>query len=186
MRRRHQEHELVAADGHFEQAAFRGTERQRAEVEAALLHFHGDLPRRHPADVEGDLRMPLAEAPHERQQRVDRRFVGADEHAAATQVAQVAHHRLGLVGQTDEALPVVLQHLPRLGERAALRRAIDQLFPEVRFEAADRLAHGRLRPVHLGRRARKAALVRHGEEDTERLQVHNRALSYRNHYHFDF
>ena len=100
---------------------------------------------------------------------MDRRFVGADEHAAAPQIAQVAHHRLGLLGQTDEALAVVLQHLARLGERAALRRAIDQLFAQVHFEAPDRLAHGRLRPVHLGGRTREAALVRHGEEDIERL-----------------
>ena len=45
-------------------------------------------------------------------------FVGADEHAAAPQVAQLAHRRLGLLGQPHQPLRVVLQHAAGLGERA--------------------------------------------------------------------
>ena len=43
----------------------------------------------------------------ERQQRVHGRLVGADEHAPAPQIAQLAHRRLGFLGQPDQPLGVV-------------------------------------------------------------------------------
>jgi hypothetical protein len=106
VRRRDEQHELVAADRDLEQAFFRGVECQRAEVEAPLLDFDRDLPRRDTADVDRDVRETAAEAPDQRQQRVDGRFVGADQHASAPQVAQLPHGRFGLLGQTHETLPV--------------------------------------------------------------------------------
>ena len=118
----------------------------------------------------------LAEARHQRQQRVDGRFVGADEHAAAPQVAQLAHRRLGFFGEPHEALAVVLQHAPGVGQRAALRRPIEELLAQVVLEAADRLADRRLGAVHLGRGARKAALFGDGEKDPEGGQVHKFCL----------
>ena len=59
VRRRHQQHELVAADRHLEQALLGRMERQRAEVEAALLHFDGDLTGRHAAHVDRDVGIAL-------------------------------------------------------------------------------------------------------------------------------
>ncbi len=44
--------------------------------------------------------------------------------------------------------------------------------PELELEAADGLADGRLRPMHLGRRARKAALLGDGEKDLQGGQIH--------------
>ena len=136
MRRRHQQHELVGADDHFEQTGLGRSKRQRAEVEAALLHLHGNLPRRHPADVDGNVGQPFAEPRHQRQQRVDRRFVGADEHPAPTQVAQLPHRRLGLLGQSHETLPVVLQDPSGVGQRAALGRSVEQLLARGRLRGA--------------------------------------------------
>ena len=100
------------------------------------------------------------------------RFVGADQHAAAPQIAQLAHRRLRLFGEAHQALAVVLEHLAGVGERTALRRPIEQLFAEVGLEPAHRLAHGRLRAVHLGRGARKAPLVRDRQKRLERCDVH--------------
>ena len=114
----------------------------------------------------------LPEPRHQRQQRVHRRFVGADQHAAAPQVAQLAHRRLGFFGQPHQPLAVVLQHPAGVGQRAALRRAVEQLLAEVVFEAPHRLADGRLGAVDLGRGARKAALFRNREEDPQGCQVH--------------
>ena len=100
------------------------------------------------------------------------RFVGADEHAAAPQVAQLAHRRLGLLGEPHEPLPVVLQHAAGVGQRAALRRPVEQLLAEIVFEPPHGLADGRLGAVHLGRGARKAALLGDGEEDPQGCEIH--------------
>ena len=80
--------------------------------------------------------------------------------------------------------------MPGLGQRAGLRRAVEQLLAEVDLEPPDRLADGRLGAVHLGGGAREAALLGHGEKHLQRGEVHageyNRALLFVNHYHFDF
>ena len=52
---------------------------------------------------------------------MDGRFVRADEHAAAAQIAKLAHRRLGLFGEPHEPLAVVLQHLAGVGQRPGLR-----------------------------------------------------------------
>ena len=127
-----------------------------------------------------------AEPPDQRQQRVDGGFVRADEHAAAPQVAQLAHGRFGLLGQPHEPLPVVLEHLAGVGQRARLRRAVEQLLAEVDFEPADGLAHGGLRAVHLGRGPRETALLGDGQEGLQGGDIHKLSLLYRNDYHFDF
>src|SRR5437773_6511131 len=119
-------------------------ERERAEVQAPLLYFDRDLPRRHTAYIERDVRVALAESDNQRQQRVNRRLVGADEHAAAPQVAELADGRFGFFGQAHEPLPVVLQHLAGFGQGAGFRRSVEQLLPELDLEAPDRLADGRL------------------------------------------
>ena len=74
--------------------------------------------------------------------------------------------------EAHEPLPVVLQDAPGVGQRAALRRPIEELLAELVLEALDRLADRRLRPVHLRRRARKAALLGHGQKDPQGGQVH--------------
>ena len=186
MRRRDEQHELVAADRHLEQPFFRRMERQRAEVEAPLLHFDGNLPGRHAADVNRDVGKPVAEAADERQQRVHGGFVGADEHAAAAQVAQLAHRRFGFLGQPHQPLPVVLQHLAGVGQRAGLRRSIEELLAQVDFEAANGLADGRLGAVDLGRGPRETPLLGDGEKRLQGGDIHKFALLYRNDYHFDF
>ena len=73
------------------QLAIRRLERQHAELQAPLRHFDRDLPRRHAPHVHLDVRMAAAESIDERQQRVNGRLIGADEHAPALQIAQLAH-----------------------------------------------------------------------------------------------
>ena len=86
-------------------------------------------------------------------------FVGADEHAAAPQIAQLAHRRLSFLCEPHEALTVVLEHAARVGQRAAFRRAVEQVLTQVVLEAPDRLADRRLRAMDLGRGAGEAALL---------------------------
>ena len=85
-----------------------------------------------------------------------------------------------------ETIAVVLQHPPRLGQRAVFRRAVEQLLAEVELEAAHGLADRRLRTVDLGGGPRKAPLLGHCEKGLEGSDVHKFALLYRNDYHFDF
>src|SRR3954467_1864963 len=108
--------------------------RQRAEIEAALLNLDGDLASWHTAHVDRDVGITLAEADDERQQRVNGRFVRADQDTPAPQIAQLADRGFGFFGEADEALPVVLQHPPGFGERSVLRRAIEQLLPELELQ----------------------------------------------------
>ena len=176
MRRRHEEHELVAADRDFQQPLFGRVKRERAEVEAALLDFDGDLPRRHAAHVDGDVGIPLAEARDERQQGVHGGLVGADEHASAAEVAQFADRRFGFLGEPDQPLSVVLEHLPGLGQRAGLGRPVEQLLAELELQPPHGLADRRLRAVHLGGGARKTALLRHGQKHLQGSEVHGAVL----------
>ena len=99
-------------------------------------------------------------------------LVGADEHAAAAQVAQLAHGRLGLFGEAHQPLRVVAQHAPGFGQRALLRRSIEQPLAELVLEPPDGLAHGGLGAVQLGGGAREAALGRDGQKDLEFGQFH--------------
>ena len=151
-----------------------GVERHDAEVEAALRHFDAHLARRHAAHIDQDARMFLAELLDERQQHVDAAFVRSDQHAPALQIAQLANRELRLFRQPLQAFGVVPEHPPRLGQRAVLRRPIEEALADLVFEAADGLADGRLGPMQLGRGARKAALRGNGEKDAQFRQFHKR------------
>ena len=117
--------------------------------------------------VDLNLRMRVAEAVDERQQRVHRAFVRADEHAAAAQVAQLADGLLGFFREAHQPLRVVAQHAAGLGQRALLRRSVEQPLAELVLEPPDGLADGRLGPMQLGRGPRKAALGRDGQKDLQ-------------------
>ncbi len=60
----------------------------------------------------------LLERRDERQHGVDAAFVGADEHAALANLAQVGDGRRRLVGQPEEAGAVLEEHFAGGGERA--------------------------------------------------------------------
>ena len=124
-------------------AALGRLEGDDAEVEAAAGDLGADVARVDAAHVDVDGREALVEPRDERQQAVDGAFVGADEHAAALEVAQLADGRLGLVGQAHQALGVVLQHAARLGQPAVLRRAVEEALAQLVLEAPERLADGR-------------------------------------------
>ncbi len=147
-------------------------EGQHAEVEVALRHLGTDHARRDAAHVHVDERVRLAEARHQRQHDVHRRFVGADEHAAAAQVAQVAHRGFGLLGQPQQPLGVVAQQAAGVGQRGVLGGAVEQPFADRVLEPAHRLADGRLRAVQLHRGAGEAVLGGDFEEDPQFRQIH--------------
>ena len=126
-----------------------GLEREDAEVEAALRHLGADLAGRNAAHVHVHQRVRLSEARDERQHGVHRRFVGADQHPAAPQVAQVLDRAFGFLGQAEQALGVVAQQAAGVGEGGVLGGAVEQPLADALLEPADRLADGRLRPVQL-------------------------------------
>ena len=109
--------------------------------------------------------MRRAEALDQRQQRVHGRLVGADEHAAAPQIAQLAHRRLGLLGEPHAAAarsPAAAR--PASVSVPFLRRAVEQPLAELVLEPPDGLADRRLGAVQLlGRRARSCARPRRRE-----------------------
>jgi hypothetical protein len=169
---RYEQHELVTADRHFQQAFLGRAEGERPEIEAALLHFNGNLARRHATDVGGNVGIALTESRNQREQRMHRRLVGADQHAPAPQVAQIADGGFGFLRQPHQPVPVVLEHPARFGEGSCFRRPVEELFAEVVFEPAHRLADGGLGPVHFGGRPGEAALLGDGEEDLQCGQIH--------------
>ena len=107
---------------------------------------------------------------------MDGRLVGADEHASPAQIAQLAHGRLGLFREAYEPLAVVLQNLSGVGERAGLRRPIEELLAEIEFEPSHGLTDCRLRPVHFGGSPRETAFLGDGEKGLQCGNVHKNGL----------
>ena len=157
-------HQLVAAERDRLQPLVGRLERQDAEIEAALEQLGGDLPRRHAPDLDARLRVLAREALDDRQQRVDRRLVRADDDPPAADLLQLAHRRLGLGRQPQQPRGVVLQQRARLGQRAVARRPVEELVPELVLEPPDGLADGRLGAVQLLGRLGEAPLGRDGDE----------------------
>ena len=186
--RRHEQHELVAADRHLEQPFFGRTERQRAEIEAALLHLDGNLPRRARGarrwrcrDSAGETARSAAAAcarPPRWRRSARGRAAGRGARAPPTRSPRPA---APAAARSSAAPCPASVSVPRL------RRPVEELLAEVGFETPDRLADRRLGPVDLGGGARKAALLGDGEKDLQGGEIHKIiALLYRNHYHFDF
>ena len=160
VRRVHEHHELVLAEHDRAEPRLGGLERQHAEIEAALRDFGADLARRDAAHVHVHQRVRLPEPGDERQHDVHRGFVGADEDAAAAQVAQVLDGALRLLRQAEQPLGVVAQQAPGVGQGGVLGGAVEQPLADALLEPADGLADRRLGPVQLHRGPREAPFGR--------------------------
>ena len=154
------------------QSPLGGLERDDAKVEAALGDLNAHLAGRHAPHVNLDLGMDRPEAPDEREQRVHRGLVGADEHAPAPQVAELTDRLLGLLRQAHQPLGILAQHPAGLGQRPLLRRTIEEALTQLVLEPPNRLADRRLRAVQLRCRTREAALGRHRQEHLQLGEVH--------------
>ena len=126
MSRRHEHHELVVAEHDRAELRLGRLEGQDAEIERPLRHLRADLPRRNAPDVDVHERMRLAEPRDERQHDMHGRLVGADQHAAAPQVAQVLHGDLRFLGKAQQPLGIVPQQAPGVGERGVFGRPVEQ------------------------------------------------------------
>ncbi len=173
MRRVDQHHELVLAEHDRAELRLGGLERQHAEVEAALRHLGADLARRDAADVHVHQRVGVAEPRDERQHGVDRGFVRADEHAAAAQVPQVLHRGFGFLREPQQAVGVVAEEPPRVGQGGVLGGAVEQALAHAVLETADRLADRRLRPVQLHGGPGEAPFRRNLQENPQFGQFHD-------------
>ena len=108
----------------------------------------------------------------ERQQAVHRAVVGPDEHAAALEVGQLAHGRLGLVGEAHQPLGVVLQHAAGLGQPAVLGGAVHEPLAQFVLEPAQGLAHRGLGAMEALGGLRETAFRGHREEHLQLGDVH--------------
>jgi hypothetical protein len=93
-------------------------ERQHAAIHGPVEDLAGNLPRRHPPDLDQHLRVERGKPLKKRQQRVHGGLVRADHHAAAANVLQLTNRDLGVGRQPQEPRGVVLEQHPGLGERA--------------------------------------------------------------------
>jgi hypothetical protein len=109
--------------------------------------------------------MAVAEALDERQHRVNRRFVAADQHAAAAEIAQVLDRFLGFLGEPQQAVGVVAQEPAGLGQRGVLRGAVEQPLADALLQPPHGLADRRLRAVQLHRGLGEAPLGCNGEKN---------------------
>ena len=144
-----------------------------SEADAGVETFGDDVAQ--PAigdDVEMDLRVKAEEARQQwAQDHPDRRVAGIDAHRAARDFAEIVDllQRLrdrGYGGTQPGGKP-----LPRLGQRYATRRAVEQAHAETLLEAADGMADGGTGDVQLDRRRAKAAMVGHREKHVERKEI---------------
>ena len=190
MLRADQHHQLVLAERQGLQPLLARGEGEHAEVERAAEHLARDLPRVHAPHLDLRVRVLAPEPLDDGQQDVHGALVGADEHASAPQVLELADGARRLVLEPRQPLRVVEQDLARLGELAALGGTVEQPLVQLFLEPLDRLAHRRLRAVQPRGGAREAALGRDGDEYLQLAEVHSRyynpELSKRNIYNFDF
>ena len=103
---------------------------------------------------------------------MDGGFVGADQDAAALQVAQFADRAVGLLGEPHQALRVVEQDPTGLGQLAVLGGPVEQALAQVVLEAPDGLADGRLRAVQAGGGLREAPLGGDRQKDLQFSEIH--------------
>ena len=155
----------------------RRLEGQHAEVERPLRHLGADLARRDAPDVDVHERMRLPEPGDERQHDVHRRLVGANQHAAAAQVAQVLDGNLRLLGQAQQPLGVVAQQPPGVGQGGVLGGPVEEPLADALLEPPDRLADGRLGPVQLHGGPGEAPFGRNLKEYAQFAQFHGSTLS---------
>ena len=177
MRRRREQDDVVAAEEDGLDAAIRGQEREDAEVDAAIEDGAGDLARRHAPDLDRHLRMQRGEALDVRQQAVHGRLVGAHDHAAAAHLLELLDGGLGLAGQPQQPLRVILEQTAGLGERAVPGRPVEQPLAQLILDPADRLADGRLGPVEAARRGGETPVRGDGEKRGQVRELHKLNLS---------
>ena len=131
-----------------------------------------DLPGRNAPHVHVHERVRLAVPLNERQDGMDRGFVGADEHAAPPQVPQVLDRGFGFFGEPQQALGVVAQEPAGVGQRGVLGGPVEQPLADAFLETPHRLADRRLGAVKLHGGPRKAPFGGHLEEDPQFGQLH--------------
>jgi hypothetical protein len=132
----------------------------------------GELDRRQHDRGDGDVRQCLArDADQPRSGLVaDARRV-ADANAAALAGGERAHVLPERVGVARERPAALEQVAPGLGQRDLVRRAVQQLDPELALEQPDLPAHRRLRDVQLVGGAAEALGARDGNEVPEPAKV---------------
>jgi hypothetical protein len=122
-------------------------------------------------------RMRLAEPGDERQDDMDRSFVGADQDAATPQVPEVLDGNLRLLGKAEQSLGEVAQEPSGVGQGGILGRPVEQPLADTLLQPPHRLADGRLRPVQLHGGAGEAPLGRNLKEYAQFAQFHGTTLS---------
>ena len=103
MTRVHEHDQFVTPERNRLQILVRRLECQDAEVEAALEQLACDLARRDPADLDARLRVQLCKPFDDRQYRMDRRFIRADDHPAPPDVLELTHGGLRLGRQAQQS-----------------------------------------------------------------------------------
>ena len=110
-----------------------------------------------------------------RQQRMNRRFVRADDDAAAAHLLQLLNRGLGLAGESEQALRIILEQSASFGQRAIARGAIEEALAELVLDSAHRLADRGLGTVEPAGRRREAAIRGHGKKRRKVRQLHKSA-----------
>jgi hypothetical protein len=109
-------------------------------------------------------RMRLAEPGDEREDDVDRGFVGADQDAPTTEVTEVLDGNLCFLGKAEQALGVVAQEPSGVGQGGVLGRPVEQPLADALLQPPHRLTDGRLGAVQLHGSAGEAPFRRNLKE----------------------
>jgi len=99
-------------------------------------------------------------------------LVRADRNDPLGPLMQFPNGAFGVFNRSEDGAAALLQKPARSGQSTSA--AIEQLFPQITFQPADRLAHRWLRSVQLCGCPGEAALRGDGEEDFQFPEVHGR------------
>ncbi len=164
MRGRHHEKQFIQIDDDGMQLRLLRIIREDAEFRVVAQHVSGNVAAQRALHRDADHGMQAAEFGQHRQQVESGEFVGRDAQFAAMQLAQFSERAGGIVAQVEQALGILLQDAPGIGQQAVARGAVEERLAHILFQLVNRLAHRRLGAMQFFRRPGKFPLPRHRQK----------------------
>ena len=146
--------------------------RNRAEIEAVVDHFVGNIAGEHAMKADLNARVGFSEVSQGGKESMDGALVDAEGEFAALEALEVHQAFLDFVAQVEEALGVFAKEGAGVGEADGARAADEEGLAEGFFELADGQADRGLRAVKAFGGAREAALAGDGQKDLEFSEIH--------------
>jgi len=168
--------QLIFADFGGEELSVARDIGDRAEIEAVVEDFVGNVAREHAVDTDLNAGMKFAEFGEGGKEGVDGAFVDAEGEFAALEAFEFGEAFFDFVAEIDEALGVVFQEGSGISEADGAGAADEERLSKRVFEFADSQADGGLGAVKTLGGAGETALLCHHEKYLKFAEVQGKLL----------